>query len=236
MTSDRSDWSGLPLADRPVTDEEIQRELADLAKGIVPPKSRFADLRKAILDPALFELGFGKQGNGFVRQSGGFTAAMEIARDKGGRAFRIDLGLQPAAMGKSPAFEECPATSAPFRGHVGYPGGLCWWKHGLDEAATRHVLTIAADFLKAELDDRLLQMMEFCETATPANVAHPPVWLDPLMVDEVVFARYRKASGRDAEAQDFARAALAKLPPAGPLAHLDPPRPLEVELRSIAEG
>lgn len=235
MTIASPDWLDLPLADQPVSDEEIQLELEDLAKGIVPPKVDFARLRKSILDPALLDLGFQRQGKGFCREIDAFMGSLEVMRDKSNRAFRIDLGFHPLAMWDPAVHGEWPATTSLFRGSITFPGGLCWWKHGLDEAETRAVLQTAANYLRVELMAGLQQVVAFCESASPSLLAEMPLWLDPLMSDAVCFARYRQAAGRKAEAAEFARVALAAMPPPGPLAHLQPPRPIELEMRRLAE-
>lgn len=235
MTMASSDWRDLPLADQPYLPDEIQLELEELAQGILPPKVNFARLRKSILDPALLDLGFRKQGNGFCREIDPFMASLELMRDKSNRSFRIDLGFHPLAMWDPAMHGEWPATTSMFRGDINFPGGLCWWKHGLDEAAARVVLQAAAGYLRAELLPVLQQVVDFCESATPSQLADAPVWLSVMLSDETCFARYRKAAGRKDEAAEFARAALACMPQHGPLAHLQPPEPIELEMRRIAE-
>ena len=229
------DWLDLPLADEPVSDQEIQLELEDLAKGIVPPKVDFARLRKSILDPALLDLGFQRQSSAFCREIDAIMASLEVMRDKSNRAFRIDLGFHPLAMWDPAVHGESPATTSLFRGSITFPGGMCWWKHGLDEAATREVLQAAAVYLRAELLSGLQQVVAFCDGAGASQLADMPPWLDPLISDAVCFARYRQAAGRQAEAAEFAQVALAAMPPPGPLAHLHPPRPIELEMRRLAE-
>ncbi|MGQ7828616.1 hypothetical protein [Altererythrobacter sp. Z27] len=236
MTAASTDWSDLPLADQPVSENDILQDLEDLGKGIVPPKLNFASLRKSILEPALFELGFHRQGIGYCKEFDAFIASIEIMRSKDNRAFRIDLGLQPAAMWNPAAHGEWPATASMFRGDINFPDGLCWWKHGLDEAVTRTVLHAAAGYLRAELLPGLQQMADFCEAAKPPQLADAPAWLSLAMSDEVSFARYRHAAGRKAEAAEFARAALAQMPQPGPLTPLQSPRPVELEMRDLAEG
>lgn len=235
MTIDPTDWRNLPLADRPVTDEEIQQELEDLTKGILPPKLNFTRLRKAILDPVLLELGFREHDIGFCRELDAFMVSIEIMRDKSNRSFRIDLGFHPLALWDRATHGDRPATASLFRGGISFPGGMCWWKHGLDEAVTREVLLATASYLRAELMPGLRQVVDFCETATPSRLVDMPAWLFPPMSDAVSFARYRQAAGRKAEAAGFARAALDAMPPPGPLAHLQPPRPIELEMRLLAD-
>ncbi|QIG53385.1 hypothetical protein G6N82_03790 [Altererythrobacter sp. BO-6] len=234
MKTAPTDWRDLLLAGQPLSDEDIQLELEDLAKEIVPPKVDFARLRKSILYPALLDLGFQRQGTGFCREIGAFMASLEVIRDKSNRAFRIDLGFHPLAIWDPAANGEWPATTSLLRGSITFPGGLCWWKHGLDEAATRAVLQAAASYLRTELLLGLEQVVAFCESASPSQLADIPPWLDPLISDAVCFARYRHAAGRKVEAAEFAQAALAAMPPPGPLAHLQPPRPIELEMRRLA--
>lgn len=235
MTTASTDWRDLPLADQPFLSDEIQQEIEDLAKGILPPNLNFARLRKSILDPVLTDLGFRRQGTGFCREMDAIMASLEVTRDKSNRSFRIDLGFQPLAMWDPAAHGEWPASASLFLGWIAFPGGLCWWKHGLDEAATRAVLQTAANYLRAELLPGLQQVVAFCETATPSRFVDMPTWLFPPMSGEASFARYRHAAGREDEAAEFARAALAAMPAPGPLAHLQPPRPIELEMRRMAE-
>lgn len=229
-------WADLPLAQEPVLPEEIEQELADLAKGVLQPKLNFASLRKKTLDLALAELGFQRLGSGYCRELDGFMVAIDITRHNANRALCFDLGFHPMPMWDAASHSDWPVLTAPFRGTIAGPGGASWWKHGLEEVRACEVLQAAADFLRKALLPELREIVAFCETASPSQLSDAPVWLSGAFSGEATFARYRHVAGRSAEAAEFARAALARLPAPGPLAHLQAPSPIETEMRRLADG
>ena len=77
----------LPVEELPCLPSEIEQELADLARGVLPPKLNFAPLRKAAVDRALAELGFAPPRTSWVLDIRGFRVAFELSWDKANRAF-----------------------------------------------------------------------------------------------------------------------------------------------------
>lgn len=226
----------LPVEEAPCLSNEIEQELADLARGVLPPKLNFAPLRKATVDRALAELGFARLGTSWVLDLCDFRVAVDVFRDKSNRSFCLDLGLQPLILWDHAVHSDYPAHAALFRGRVTLDGNRCWWKHGLDRDRAMEVLAIAADFLRSQLLSELNDLIAFCDSAMPEQLASPPRWLDPFCCDSIAFARYRHAAGRAAEAGAFARAALERMRDDSLVARLRPPAPVELEMRMIAEA
>ena len=226
----------LPVEEAAYLWAEIEQEMADLARGVLPPKLKFAPLRKATIDRALVELGFTQLGTSWVLDLRGFRVAVEVFRDKSNRSFCIDLGLQPLTLWDDAAHSAYPAHAALFRGRVTLDGNRCWWKHGLDPDRAQEVLTIAADFIRSQLLTKVDDLIDYCDSAMPGQLASPPRWLDPFCRDSIAFARYRHAAGRAAEAGAFARAALERMRDDSLVARLRPPSPVELEMRLIAEA
>ena len=229
------DWQHLPVEEAACLPNEIEQELADLARGVLPPKLNFAPLRKATVDRALAELGLTRLGTAWALDIRGFRVALDLFRDKSNRAFSIDLGLQPLILWDDAIHANHPTQSAMFRGRVMLDGGRCWWRHDLDRERAIEVLAMASDFLRSRLLIELNDLTDFCDRATPEHLASPPQWLDPLWCDPISFARYRLAAGRQAEAIAFARIALARMGDDSPLGRLRPLSPIELEMRAIVE-
>lgn len=226
----------LPVEEVAYLPNEIQQELADLARGALPPKLSFAPLRKVTVDQALAELGFARMGTSWTLDIRSFRVAIEVFRDKSNRAFSFNLGLQPLILWDHATHSDYPALAALFRGRITLEGNRCWWKHGLDHDRASEVLAIAADFLRTQLLAELNDLIDFCESATPDQLASAPLWLDWLSCGFVPFARYRHAVGRCAEASAFASIALERMRDDTPLGRLRPPSPVELEMRAIAEA
>lgn len=224
----------LPVEELPFLPSEIEQELADLARGVLPPKLNFPPLRKATVDRALADLGFATLGTSWVLDIRGFRVAVELFRDKANRAFCFDLGLQPLNLWDDAVHASYPAHAAMFRGRIMPEDNRCWWKHGLDRDRSKEVLTIAADYLRSRLLAELDQLVDFLDSAAPDQLSSPPLWLDPLFCDAIVFARYRHAEGRLPEAAAFARQALAAMGNNPPPAGFRPPSPVELEMRALA--
>lgn len=226
----------LPVEELPYLPSEIEQELADLARGVLPPKLNFAPLRKATVDRALAELGFAPLRTSWVRDIGDFRVAIEVFRDKANRAFRFDLGLQPLILWDDAVHAHYPVQTALFRGRVMLDGNRCWWKHGLERDRTKEVLAIAADFLRSELLAGLHGLIDFCNSATPDQLAGPPCGLDCSVGESASFARYRHAAGRQPEAAAFARTWLEAMRDDSPTGLLRPPSPVALEMRAILEA
>jgi hypothetical protein len=230
------DMDHLPVEEAAYLLTEIEQEMADLARGVLPPKFKFAPLRKATIDRALAELGFTQLGASWVLDLRGFRVAVEVFRDKSNRSFCIDLGLQPLTLWDDAAHSAYPAHAALFRGRVTLEGNRSWWKHGLDADRAKEVLAIAAEFIGSQLLTEVDNLIDYCDSATPELLASPPRWLDPLGCGPAAFARYRHAAGRAAEAAAFAHVVLERLRDDTPLGRLKPTSPIELEMRSLAEG
>jgi hypothetical protein len=226
----------LPVEEEPYLWAEIEQEMADLARGVLPPKLKFAPLRKATIDRALAELGFTQLGTSWVHDLRGFRVAVEVVRDKANRSFCIDLGLQPLTLWDDAANSAYPAHAALFRGRVTLEGNRSWWKNGLEPDRAKEVLAIAADFIRSQLLTEVDDLIDYCDSAMPGQLASPPRWLDPFCRDSIAFAQYRHAAGRAAEAGAFARAALERMRDDSLVARLRPPSPVELEMRVIAEA
>lgn len=226
----------LPVEELAYLPAEIERELADLARGILPPKLNFSPLRQATLDRALAELGFARLGASWVLDIGDFRVAIEVFRDKANRAFSFDLGLQPLILWDGAVHGNYPVQTALFRGRVMLEGNRCWWKHGLERDRAKQVFAIAAEFLRSELLAGLHGLIEFCDSATPDQLAASPLWLDCSVGECASFARYRHAVGRQPEAAAFARTWLEAMRDNSPPGLSHPPSPVALEMRAILEA
>lgn len=226
----------LPVEELPCLPSEIEQELADLARGVLPPKLNFAPLRKATVDRALAELGFAPLGTSWVLHLRGFRVAIELFRDKANRAFCFDLGLQPLILWNHAAHAAYPVLAAMFRGRIMVDGNRCWWKHDLERDKAKEVLAIAGDYLRSRLVGELDLLIDFLDNAAPEQLPSPPLWLDPLFCDAIVFARYRQAAGRLPEAAAFARQALTRIGAETPPGGFRPPSPIEPEMRALVES
>jgi hypothetical protein len=215
---------------------ESMQELADIAKGIFPPNLKFGPLRKATIDKALLELQFQRLGTSFVRDLNAFNVSIELMRTKDNKGFSIDVGLHPLVMWDEAVHADYPLLRAPFRGRVELPGRRNLWRHALDEANAREVLSAAAGYLRANLISELEKLIDYCDTATPASLSELPPWLGSFFRHEAEFARFRMKAGREAEAKAFAAAFLEANDDPSPLARLREPRPVDLEMRRILEA
>lgn len=186
------------------------------------PSPRLESAIRAHLQPRLKEDDYSGSGRTFRRLTNGFIQVVSVQGSRYGGQFAINLGIQPISIpnisGNAPDPKRIDESECELRRRLCETGADQWWMHNNTEESMNAAVAAAADvyvrtgrpmlvLLGGEdspihkfTADRFDVMRDYLKGfgSTPTRIA-------------LVFARLRKAEGRIADAQAFARYGLTRV-------------------------